>query len=51
MVIVKEGNQWCVKSHKTGRKLGCYPTRPQAEARLKQIKRFQNEFGVKLDEL
>jgi len=50
-MIVKEGDKWCVKSHKTGRSFGCYPTRPQAEARLKEIKGFQNQFGVKLEDL
>jgi len=51
MVIVKRGDKWCVESHKTGRSLGCYDTRPEAEARLKQVQRFKNKYRVKMEEL
>jgi hypothetical protein len=40
-VIRKRGNKWCVFS-KTGRNLGCYPTRKQAEERLTQIEKFKH---------
>jgi hypothetical protein len=35
---VKEG--WRVVSHKTGRNLGTYKTKKEAEERLKFLKRF-----------
>lgn len=40
-VIRKKGSQWCIFS-KSGKKLGCYPTRKQAEERLSQIERFKH---------
>jgi hypothetical protein len=50
-VVAKDGNQWCVFSE-TGRKLGCYGSKPAAEKRLKQIEMFKHmkmksgeEFG------
>jgi len=33
--------KWAVISHRTGRKLGTYPTRAQAKARLRQIQAFK----------
>lgn len=39
----REGKKvWCVESEKTGRSFGCYPTREQAEKRLKQIEMFKH---------
>jgi len=40
-VIVKRGNKWCIISE-TGKNLGCKPTRPAAEKRLKQIEMFKH---------
>jgi len=40
-VIVKSGNQWCIYSE-SGKRLGCYPTKPQAKKRLKQIEMFKH---------
>jgi len=42
-IVKKVGNKYCVISHKTGKSLGCYPTKAQAEKRLKQIKRFSDK--------
>jgi len=39
--IRKNGNQWCVYS-KSGKNMGCYPTRKQAEDRLKKIEMFKH---------
>lgn len=41
--VVKKDGKWCVESHKTGKSFGCYDTKAQAEARLKQIKSFKDE--------
>jgi hypothetical protein len=39
----REGKKvWCVESEKTGRSFGCYPTRKQAEERLKQVEMFKH---------
>jgi SPP1 gp7 family putative phage head morphogenesis protein len=38
--VKKVGNEWCVFSHQTGKKFGCYPTKAEAEKRLAQIKMF-----------
>lgn len=35
-VIRKNGNKFCIYS-KTGKNLGCYPTKKQAQDRLSQI--------------
>lgn len=40
-MIRKEGNKYVVRSHRTGKKLGSYPTKKAAQKRLKQIKRFK----------
>jgi len=37
-----KGKPYCVYSEKTGRKFGCYPTRKQAEERLRQIEKFRH---------
>ena len=44
-VIRKDGPKskpYCVYSESTGRKFGCYPSRKQAENRLKQIEKFKH---------
>lgn len=49
-VIRKDGPKskpYCVYSEKTGRKFGCYPSRKQAEERLKQIEKFRYIKGNK----
>ena len=38
-IIMKQDDNYCVFSE-SGKKLGCYPTREQAEERLRQIERF-----------
>jgi hypothetical protein len=38
--VVNENGEWCVRSKDTGRSFGCYPTRDEAEARLRQIESF-----------
>lgn len=40
--VVKEGNQWCIKS-KAGKNLGCYPTKAEALERLREIEFFKNQ--------
>lgn len=42
--IVKEGSQYCVKSD-SGKSLGCYPTREEAEKRLGQVEFFK-QFDI-----
>lgn len=41
--IKKENDEFCVYSHQTGKKMGCYPTKEEAEKRLEQISRFSKE--------
>jgi hypothetical protein len=43
-VIRKVGNQYCVFS-KTGKRLGCFPSREQALKRLRQIEFFKHQKG------
>ena len=38
--IVQRGDEWCVTSADGAREFGCYPTREQAEERLRQIEIF-----------
>ena len=46
--VKKVGKEWCVFSE-SGKKLGCYPTRPAAEKRLKQIEMFKHmKSGLEL---
>jgi hypothetical protein len=40
-VIRKQGSQWCIFSKK-GKKLQCFPTKKQAQDRLRQIEFFKN---------
>jgi hypothetical protein len=48
-VVVKtpDKEEWCVKSEKTGRSFGCYPSREGAVKRLQQVEFFKNsaKFG------
>lgn len=39
--IKKVGKEWCVKSE-AGKPMGCYPSRKQAEDRLKDIEMFRH---------
>lgn len=39
--IVRRGAKYCVESETTGRSFGCFPTRAQAERRLRQIEAFK----------
>jgi hypothetical protein len=41
-VIRKEGSKFCIFS-KGGKNLGCFPTRQEAERRLRQIEFFKNK--------
>lgn len=47
-VIAKEGGQFVVRS-KSGRVLGRFPTREEAEKRLRQIEAFANDHADRLD--
>jgi len=40
-VIVKEGNKWVVRAE-SGRAMGSYATRAEAEKRLKQVEMFKH---------
>ncbi len=40
--IVQRGSKYCVES-KSGKSLGCYPTREEALKRLRQIEHFKRE--------
>lgn len=39
-MIRRKGSRFCVYSHRTGRKFGCYGSRKKARRRLAQMKRF-----------
>jgi len=41
-VVRKQGNRWCVFS-KTGKNLGCYPTKQEAQERLRQVEFFKHK--------
>lgn len=41
--IVKKGGEWCVIAHKSGKNMGCYPSKAGAEKRLKQIAKFREQ--------
>lgn len=43
-VIRKQGSQWCIFS-KSGKKLGCYPSKKQAQKRLREIEFFKSKSG------
>jgi hypothetical protein len=40
-VIVKEGNKWVVRAE-SGRNMGTYKTKAEAEKRLKQVEMFKH---------
>jgi len=42
-IIRKVGNKWAIFSHKTGKKLGTYPTRAAAVKALQRMKAFSNQ--------
>jgi hypothetical protein len=42
-IIRQEGDQYCVYSHDGDQEFGCYPTRSEAEERLRQIHYFSDE--------
>lgn len=42
-VIRKEGDQYCVRSHKTNRNMGCYSSKEKAKKRLGQIQYFKHK--------
>lgn len=45
-VIKKVNNKYCVYSHTSGRKFGCYDSRKDAEERIKQMKTFGEELSI-----
>lgn len=47
--IVQEGDQWCLISKSTGNKLGCHPTKEDAEAQERAIK--ANKYMVTLAQM
>lgn len=40
--IVKQGSEYCLKSKKSGKNLGCYPSKKGAEKREKQVQYFKH---------
>jgi hypothetical protein len=42
-MIRKTKRGWEVLSHRTGKSLGIYPTKPLAKKRLEQLKRFRKK--------
>jgi hypothetical protein len=40
--IVKQGSQWCLKSKKNNKNLGCYPSKKGAQKREKQVQYFKH---------
>lgn len=49
--IVKQGSKWCLKSKKTNKNLGCYPTKAGAKKREKQVQYFKHmKESIELDE-
>jgi len=46
--IKKVGDEYCVFSHQTGHKFGCYPTKIEAEKRLEQIKGFREKTDIEV---
>jgi len=40
--IVKQGSKFCLKSKKSGKNLGCYPTKSGAKKREKQVQYFKH---------
>ena len=42
-MIRKMGSKYCVISHTTGKKMGCYMTEEEAKKRMRQIKFFKNK--------
>ena len=45
--IVKRKNKYCVVSEKSGRNLGCYPSKEKAKKRLQQVEMFKHMKGKK----
>ncbi len=41
-IVKKEGDKWCVRSERTGKNLGCFKTKAEAEKRLAQLKRHKS---------
>jgi hypothetical protein len=41
--IVKSGSKYCLKSKKTGRNLGCYPSKSGAKKRERQVQYFKHK--------
>ena len=42
LVLRKSGGQWCVYSEDGSRSFGCYPTKGEAEDRLRQVEAFKH---------
>ena len=47
--IKKQGSEWCVFSHQTGKNFGCYSSEEQAKKRLAQIHAFSS-YDEEIDE-
>ena len=41
-MIKKQGKQYCVISHTTGKKLACYKTKKEAKADLERRRKFKH---------
>jgi len=46
--VVKRQGQFCVISHKSKRKFGCYDTKEEADARLRQIQHFGRQQNASM---
>lgn len=47
--IKQVGNKWCIYSHETGKNLGCFKSKAEAQARLDRMKRFsKKDIEVKI---
>lgn len=42
-VIVKQGNEYCVKSEDRSKNLGCKPSKSGARKRLRQVEYWKNK--------
>ena len=43
MTIKKQGDEWCAFSEDGSRSFGCFPTKGEAEARLREVEFFKNQ--------
>ncbi len=46
MTIKKQGNEWCVFSKDGSKNLGCFPTKGEAEKRLREVEFFKKRVDT-----